>query len=258
MGTLKNVKKRWIILTVILLLTMMVQGIAAAYPCSTREKPSDGVLLEGELFGTEPYGGNQGSNFRKAWDGDRSTFFDPSEGATDSCYTGVMLDGTYILTQIRILPRSDFLDRFDGAEIQGSNDGDTWETVWVSKNVASAAAFNYISPESFLNNEGYSMFRYVNRKNHGDVAEIELYGYETDPPVSAEELAAAEARAAEEAEQMALLTSEREEIAQHVLTSPSSGDRMVTILIVLGISGTALIVLSMISLVSKLKKKKEK
>ena len=84
-------------------------------------------------------------------------------------------DEPYILEKVAILSRSTFLDRFAGASIEGSNDGEEWETLWESDDVAPSATEYNIATE-FENNYGYKMFRYINWINHGDVAEVEFYG----------------------------------------------------------------------------------
>ena len=74
-----------------------------------------------------------------------------------------------------ILSRSGWLDRFAGASIEGSNDGEEWETLWESDEAApSETEYNIVT--EFENNYGYKMFRYINWINHGDVAEVEFYG----------------------------------------------------------------------------------
>ncbi|MBQ3860900.1 MAG: hypothetical protein II779_10245, partial [Clostridia bacterium] len=84
-------------------------------------------------------------------------------------------DEPYILEKVAILSRSGWLDRFAGASIEGSNDGEEWETLWESDDVApSATEYNIVT--EFENNYGYKMFRYINWINHGDVAEVEFYG----------------------------------------------------------------------------------
>ncbi len=143
--------------------------------------PEKGEWITGETFGTDSYSGNTNNDtYDKAWDNDVYTFFDPVSGATEDCYTGIKTDKPYILTEIRILPRYDWTNRFNGATIQGSNDGKKWTTLWASGAAASSWDYQIISAVDLKNNNGYKMFRYVNLVEHGDVAEIELYGYVQD------------------------------------------------------------------------------
>ena len=219
-------------------------SVSAAYPYSLEqgiEPPEQGTLMEGELFGTASYSNSDYDNYERAWDGDPYTFFDPTHGATSDCYTGMEMEEPYILTEIRLLPREGWLDRYQGAEIQGSNDGEEWVTIYSSSKVAPDWRFFKILPRAFDTDpeEAFTMFRYVNLHTHGDIGEIELYGYPVSSLVDEEAIAKAES----ESESLRLLMEEREEIAQHVMTSPSSGDLMSVILTLLCVSGSAMIVL---------------
>lgn len=231
-------------------------SVSAAYPYSQEQgitPPEQGELMEGELFGTASYSGSDYDSYERAWDGDPYTYYDPTHGATDECYTGMMMEEPYILTEIRLLPREGWLDRYKGAEIQGSNDGEEWVTIYTSKKTAPDWRFFKIQPRAFLTDseESFTMFRYVNLGTHGDIGEIELYGYPVSSLVDEEAIARAES----ESESLRLLMEEREEIAKHVLTSPSSGDLMGVIITLICISGGAMIVLSIISAMQKNKRK---
>ena len=248
--------KRVIRFTYILLAFLIFAlPVLAAYPYSQEqgiEPPEQGALMEGELFGTESFSHSDHDNYERAWDGDPHTFFDPTHGATSDCYTGMEMEEPYILTEIRLLPREGWLDRYKGGEIQGSNDGEEWDTIYVSKKVASDWRFFKILPRQFYNDpeEAYTMFRYVNRETHGDIGEIELYGYPVSSIVDEEAIARAES----ESESLRLLMEEREEISKHVLTSPSSGDLMSVIIMLVCISGGAMVILYVISMIQKKKK----
>lgn len=228
---------------------------SAAYPLSLEQgiaAPEEGTLMEGELFGGPSYSGTENDNYEKAWDGNSHTFYDPSHAATTDCYTGMIMEEPYILTEIRLLPREGWLDRYKGAEIQGSVDGDEWVTIYVSKKVASDWRFFKIQPRQFDTDpeEAFTMFRYVNLETHGDIGEIELYGYPVSSLVDDEAIAKAES----ESESLRLLMEERAEIAEHVLTSPTSGDIVNVILVIACISGGAMVILSVISAYQKKKK----
>jgi len=215
--------------------------------------PEQGALMEGELFGTESYSHTDADNYERAWDGDPHTYYDPTHAATLDCYTGMAMEEPYILTEIRLLPREGWLDRYQGAEIQGSVDGEEWVTIYTSKKAAPDWRFYKIQPRAFDTepDEAFTMFRYVNRYTHGDIGEIELYGYPVSSLVDEEAIAKAES----ESESLRLLMEEREEIAKHVLTSPSSGDLMGVIIILLCVSGGAMVVLYVISAIQKNKRK---
>lgn len=139
--------------------------------------PLSGKWIQGTAFGTNSYtDGANNDTYDKAWDKDPSTFFDPAEAEPEERYTGIQTTEAYVLTEIRILPRYGWLDRFKGASIQGSNDGKTWTTLWTSESEATEWDYQIISADKIENNTGYTVFRYVNMINHGDVAEIELFG----------------------------------------------------------------------------------
>lgn len=247
-------KKLFRITYIVLVLFLMTQQVFAGYPFSLEqgiEVPEEGVLLEGELFGTESFSHSDYDSYERAWDGDPFTFYDPTQAATEDCYTGMMMEEPYILTEIRLLPRDGWLARYEGAEIQGSNDGENWTTIYRSGKVASDWRFFKIKARAFDNNDAYSMYRYVNRHTHGDIAEIELYGYPESSLVDEEAIAKAES----ESESLRLLMEEREEIAKHVITSPSSGDMMNGIIMLVCISGAAMVILYVLSLYQKNKKK---
>ena len=142
----------------------------AGYPASGES----GNFMMGRIIGNETgWDGTAGSGAASAFDGKAETFFDPL-GVGDG-FCGMEYDEPYILEKVAILSRSTFLDRFAGASIEGSNDGEEWETLWESDDVAPSATEYNIATE-FENNYGYKMFRYINWINHGDVAEVEFYG----------------------------------------------------------------------------------
>lgn len=250
--------KRYIRLFLALVLIFCTSlTVYAAYPASTDHgcfKPEEGELIEGTLIGTPSYSGGTHDTYDKAWDGDPYTYFDPQNGATDSCYTGIEADEPYVITEVRILPREGWLDRFEGAVIQGSNDGEEWFTVWESKLKAKEWKYAcYTGVRIDCPEEGYTMFRYVNLYTHGDVAEIELYGR----PVSDEDAEALALESAAESEELQALLIEREEIAKHVMTSPSSSDPMTIFIVLIVVSGVLLTAMTAISIVQKNKKKKK-
>ena len=244
---------RWILVPVLLICTCL--NISAAYPASTDHgcfKPEAGVLLEGTLFGAPSWSGGSGDSYERAWDGDPYTFYDPQVGASDACFTGIETDEPYVITEVRILPRENWLNRFEGAQIQGSNDGVEWYTIWESRLPAKEWKYAcYTGQRIDCPAEGYTMFRYVNLHEHGDVAEIELYGN----PVTDEEAERLAAESAAESAKLEAVLIEREEIAKHVMTAPSSGDSMTIIIVAIIISGTLLAAMTILSAVQKKKKK---
>ena len=168
---------------------------ASAAPAAPEGYPASGEsgnFMMGTVIGNETgWDGTAASGAASAFDGNPATFFDPL-GVGDG-YCGMQFDEPYILEKVAILSRATFLDRFAGASIEGSNDGEEWETLWESDDVApSETEYNIVT--DFENNYGYTMFRYINWINHGDVAEVEFYGKpgKVDPPAKEEEPAPAE------------------------------------------------------------------
>ena len=179
-------------------------GLPAAYPASGTAIPDGSVLIAGELIGSENgWDGTAGSGRASAFDGNIETFFDPATASVDYC--GIDAGEEMILTKIMIHPRTTFLDRFNGATIEASNDPEFEESVELFFSVEQAAEVAFVDCTAEMEtaeNTGYRYFRYINYMSHGDVAEVELYGYAKDgsnPTYGAAEAPAAEAPAAEAA-----------------------------------------------------------
>ncbi|MBQ4592582.1 MAG: hypothetical protein IJB20_11165, partial [Clostridia bacterium] len=175
-------------------------GIGEAYPVSGTDVPADSVLIRGTLIGNETGWGDAAAAGRHAaFDGNVETFFDPL-GVGDG-YTGVDAGEEMIITKIMIHPRTTYLDRFDGATIEASNDPDFNESVEIFYNANGAATeIAFIDCTADIDasvNTGYRYFRYINYMQHGDVAEVELYGYAKDGSNPDYSAAATEAPAAE-------------------------------------------------------------
>ncbi len=171
-------------------------GASAAAPASGYPASGEsGNFMMGKIIGNETgWDGTAGSGAASAFDGKAETFFDPL-GVGDG-FCGMEFDEPYILEKVAILSRSTFLDRFYGGSIEGSNDGEEWETLWESEEEApSATEYNIVT--EFDNNYGYKMFRYINWLKHGDVAEVEFYGKPGTAERPAEEPKAEEPKAEE-------------------------------------------------------------
>ena len=173
-----------------LAITASAEVPAAAYPSSGAAIPDGSVCIKGELIGNETgWGGSTTAGRAAAFDGDVTTFFDPL-GVGDG-YVGVDCGKPYVLTKIVIHPRTDFLDRFYGATIQGSDspeDDAEWTDIWMSMDAATDVAYQEILPDAFesdANGKAFRYYRYYNMLSHGDVAEVELYGYPEDGVVDA-------------------------------------------------------------------------
>ena len=154
----------------------------AAYPASGTEVPADSVLINGTRIGNETgWGGNAAAGRDAAFDGDVNTFFDPL--GTGDGYAGIDAGEEMILTKIVIHPRDGWADRFNGGTIEGANEEDFSDAValFLSVEAASEVTFLDVTDEiESADNTGYRYFRYINFSNHGDVAEVELYGYAVD------------------------------------------------------------------------------
>ncbi|HHX53521.1 MAG TPA: discoidin domain-containing protein [Clostridiales bacterium] len=181
-----------IMLALVLTVASAAEGVGDAYPSSGVTPPEGSAIIKGELIGLEVgWGENADAGRAAAFDGDIFTFFDPL--GTGDGYAGIDAGEEYILTYIVIHPRDGFLDRFDGAEINGSNDGENWDLIWMNEE-GEAAEWDWqkIPADQFkIKDTGYRYYRYYNELMHGDVGEVELYGYSK---------AAAEAAAAAAAE----------------------------------------------------------
>ena len=151
----------------------------SVYPSSGSAIPEGSVLITGEIIGSETgWDGSENSGRASAFDGNIVTFFDPANAHVDWC--GIDAGKEMILTKIVIHPRSGWAERFYGATIEASNDPEFENSVELFCNVNQATNAAYIDCTSGIDpskNTGYRYFRYINYIEHGDVAEIKLYGY---------------------------------------------------------------------------------
>lgn len=176
--------------------------VAAGYPSSGLTAPSGSAIITGSLIGLEMgWGDNAAAGRDAAFDGDTSTFFDPL--SVGDGYCGVDAGEAYVLTMIAIHPRDGQLPRFLGAEVDGSNDGENWDVIWVSDSEADEFTWYEIDAAEFdIAAPTYQYYRYYNEVSHGDVADVEFYGYpastgpivetaapETEAPVADTEVA---------------------------------------------------------------------
>ena len=179
------------ILTVVsLAITASAEVPAAAYPASGTAIPDGSVCIKGELIGNETgWGGSATAGRAAAFDGDINTFFDPL--GTGDGFCGIDCGKPYVLTKIVIHPRTSYLDRYYGATIQGSDSPEEdaeWTDIWMSMDAATEVAYIEILPDDFesdANGKAFRYYRYYNMLSHGDVAEVELYGYPEDGVVDA-------------------------------------------------------------------------
>ena len=176
---------------------------AASYPSSGVSVPDGSVVIKGTVIGNETgWGGNPDTGAAAAFDGDINTFFDPLAAGDGFC--GMDAGKPYVLTKVAIHPRDANLPRFYGATIQGSNDGEEWTDIWMSLDEATEWTWQEVEADEFdESGVAYRYYRYYNMLSHGDVAEVEFYGYPEDGVVdeapAAEETTAPETEAETEA-----------------------------------------------------------
>ncbi|MBR4206614.1 MAG: discoidin domain-containing protein [Clostridia bacterium] len=146
------------------------------YPASGES----GNFLSGTVIGNATgWDGTEGSGTAAAFDGNPTSYFDPpSKGGDNWC--GMDFGKAVVLEKVVILSRENWNARFNGATIDGSNDGENWTTLFQASGEGTNPDYYVIT--EFENNTGYSMYRYHNEVEHGDVAEIEFYG--TDAPAA--------------------------------------------------------------------------
>ena len=175
----------------------------AKYPSSGVSVPDGSVIINGTVIGNETgWGGNPDTGAAAAFDGDINTFFDPL--GTGDGFCGMDAGKPYVLTKVAIHPRDAQLARFYGATIQGSNDGEEWTDIWMSLDEATEWTWHEVEADDFdESGVAYRYYRYYNMLSHGDVAEVEFYGYPEDGVVdeapAAEETTAPETEAETEA-----------------------------------------------------------
>ena len=175
----------------------------AKYPSSGVSVPDGSVVIKGTVIGNETgWGGNPDTGAAAAFDGDINTFFDPL--GTGDGFCGMDAGKPYVLTKVAIHPRDAQLARFYGATIQGSNDGEEWTDIWMSLDEATEWTWHEVEADDFdESGVAYRYYRYYNMLSHGDVAEVEFYGYPEDGVVdeapAAEETTAPETEAETEA-----------------------------------------------------------
>jgi len=175
-----------VILSTILLVTVLAIPVLAAYPSSPNQ-PGDLKIMSGTVIGNAegwpPDNPNPDVGAWAAFDGDEYSFFDPL-GAGDG-YCGMKMSEPYILKEIRIHPRENFLNRFNGAAIYGFNaDVDPADfnrskgtLIWESMDDASDFEWQIIKEDKFkVKGEAFTHFAYYNDNIHGDVGEVELWG----------------------------------------------------------------------------------
>lgn len=163
----------------------IVGDVGSNYPNLTDYTlPAGSSIIVGEVIGAATgWDYNPYTGALAAFDGDHGNCYDQRVTADyENEYAGIKADKKYILTATRILPITDVdwqAERMNGMAIQGSNDGDTWATLWQSDKAATLNDTNFITVTDFVNNDGYTMFRICNiTGNHTAYRELQFFGYD--------------------------------------------------------------------------------
>ncbi|MGL1959199.1 MAG: discoidin domain-containing protein [Colwellia sp.] len=113
-----------------------------------------------------------------AFDGDPNTFVDSQSGSNNWVQADFGVDNYVQLTQVSLQPRDGQAFRLNGAQIMGSNDGETW--VFLTEVPADNYTDNGDRSKVTLNIADNSSYRYIRFAaldgNYSNVSEIELYG----------------------------------------------------------------------------------
>lgn len=162
----------------------VVGEVGMYYPLLGEYTPPEGSsILLGEVIGAEfGWDDNPYTNALRAFDGDHGNIYDQRVTADyENEYAGILVEEAHILTAARILPVTDVdwqANRMNGMAIQGSNDCDTWVTLWQSDKPATIGSNDFITVTTFENNDGYIMFRACNiTGDHTAYRELQFFGY---------------------------------------------------------------------------------
>lgn len=134
-----------------------------------------------KLSGTPSWGNDSNrpsdaADYLKAADGDLTTFFDGNQNGWVQYDFGT----PFKVSEIKLAARSGHTVRSKGGEIQASNDGISWTTIY--KNTAEIAADEYtaITASQLADNHAYRYYRYTNPDNMTNIAEFLIDGAISD------------------------------------------------------------------------------
>ncbi len=139
-----------------------------------------------KLSGTPSWGSASSApadsaDYRKAADGDLSTYFD---GVANGW---VMYDygEPYKISEVKLAARSGdgMAARTVGAKVQGSNDAVTWTDLYTIATAIPADQYTTIAASELADNKAYRYYRYTNPTEMTNIAEFQLSGEtSTDTP----------------------------------------------------------------------------
>lgn len=138
--------------------------------------PQEGEKLSGTLFARTTGQWESQTPASNAFDGDTATFYDGEEGS----WIGMELEEAVPLTGVRIVARGDdFEGRLAGVQIQGSQDGKAWDTLYTMKeeDIIANPSYMDICPLEAGKGQAYRYYRLYGADEHFvNVAELEFWG----------------------------------------------------------------------------------
>lgn len=146
--------------------------------------------LGGTLIGTTGSWNNAGNTRDKAMDGDLETFFDAPTAAGAWAGLDVGSASRKRVTKVRFCPRPGYASRMVGGQFQGANTADfsSPATLWT---VTAAPLEGTMTEQTVTVTTGFRYLRYWAPSGYGNVAEVEFYGQDANPPPAPVGLAAA-------------------------------------------------------------------
>ena len=136
-----------------------------------------------KLSGTPSWGNASSApadsaDYRKAADGDLSTYFD---GVANGW---IMYDygEPYKLSEVKLAARSGdgMAARTVGAKVQGSNDAINWTDLYTIKTAIPADQYTAVAASELADNKAYRYYRYTNPSEMTNIAEFQLSGEASD------------------------------------------------------------------------------
>lgn len=131
------------------------------------------------LTGTASWGNDSNrpadsADYKKAADGDLSTYFD----GTTNGWVQYDFGSTFKINQIKLAARSGsgMPERTAGGRVQGSNDGITWTDIYKITSAIPAERYTTITADDLINKIPYRYYRYTNSANMANIAEFLIEG----------------------------------------------------------------------------------